>query len=1029
MNNNTFKYSLIASGIISGVFASSSLYAQEAETQAAEQAEKDIEVIYVRGFKSSIVKSINNKRYSDSVVDSITATDIGKLPDVTIADSLQRITGVQISRSGGEGAQVNIRGLPQVATTLNGEQMLSAGGITTVQPSFSDIPSTMVSGIDVIKSAQGKHVVSGLAGTIDLQTVRPLYLDEGKTFVAKVEATQGSMGNDTDSKFSIFGAYNLDAKTAVSLNLSYDDVQLADYLIGSTGNDWGFNATERSNFVTSDVDANSNGSLDDVYYAFQGHQASNRFIERGRTGANFTIQHQLNDNLLITGDVFYTKLDEHQYQAGFVASQAWQGETGWFTPTSDGFTAHENIVDGVDIGGSYNSFSAGELQARRTMVHSETHEVKKEALNTNLEFEYEGDGPFSAKFRWVHGTAKDDQAVSYIDAYVNSGSQVGATYKGPNGVPLGNANPWGYDGSLATLPDGTPVEGSYTQIPVNIAYSGDKQHWVLPTMSVLENDGTITTEQFGTNIDRYSLTSSSLDGVNKNADLDVFRFDGKWLFDGDNLISMDFGVRYAVREVEQQTWRGAVARTNAYGDPFLAHWKDTASQAPETLESFIDNIAFTDSRLDGSVTQISDFQGASGLGSLYFIDPRAMKDPVGFHEDIYGTIVQTPRSGGTYDLEETTSTIYAQANFSGEISDFTYSGNVGLRYVKTEYDINQTESGSGTSATYNGVEYIIEGALGTPAPAAGTINTKRDYDDFLPALNLKVDLNEDMIMRFAYSKTLTVHDTNNLAGGITVNRTLACNVQKSNGADVFCATSGNQSGSPYLDPWRSSNFEASYEWYFSEAGMFSLGAFYLDIESFISRETVYLPIADSDGEVRGYDINSKEFTGTTPIQSITNSEGGNIKGLEVSFQQGLGTFSDILDGFGVTANYTFSPSESGSKDYYGKDTPMADNSEHQSNLALWYEKDGLQARIAHNYRSKKFMWIVNKAPYQFARYQAPTNYIDASVSYDLNENMNVTFQATNLTEESQEQYLQWEDLVDKRYINERRLSLSFQYRL
>ncbi|WP_157683957.1 TonB-dependent receptor domain-containing protein, partial [Pseudoalteromonas sp. P1-30] len=248
-------------------------------------------------------------------------------------------------------------------------------------------------------------------------------------------------------------------------------------------------------------------------------------------------------------------------------------------------------------------------------------------------------------------------------------------------------------------------------------------------------------------------------------------------------------------------------------------------------------------------------------------------------------------------------------------------------------------------------------------------------------------------------------------------------------ADVFCATSGNQSGSPYLDPWRSSNFEASYEWYFSEAGMFSLGAFYLDIESFISRETVYLPIADSDGEVRGYDINSKEFTGTTPIQSITNSEGGNIKGLEVSFQQGLGTFSDMLDGFGVTANYTFSPSESGSKDYYGKDTPMADNSEHQSNLALWYEKDGLQARIAHNYRSKKFMWIVNKAPYQFARYQAPTNYIDASVSYDLNENMNVTFQATNLTEESQEQYLQWEDLVDKRYINERRLSLSFQYRL
>ncbi|WP_241242390.1 TonB-dependent receptor [Thalassotalea sp. G2M2-11] len=1030
---NTFKQSVLASSILLGLFAPTMVFAEEVanekEVSKVEQANvDDIEVIYVRGIRSSIVKSINNKRFADSVVDSITATDIGKLPDVTIADSLQRVTGVQISRSGGEGAQVNVRGVPQVATTLNGEQMLSAGSVTTVQPNFADVPSTMVSGIDVIKSAQAKNVVSGLAGTIDLQTVRPIYLEEGYTLVGKAEVVDGSMGKDTDKKFSTFAAYNLDSNTAVSLNLSYDDVNLADYLVGSSGEDWGFNATEASNFVTENVDANGDGDFDDMYYAFQGHQASNRFIERERTGLNITVQHQINDEFQITGDVFYTKLDEHQYQAGFIASQAWQGETGWFTPNADGFTAHENIVDGSDIGGSYNSFNSGVLQARRTMVHSETHAVEKEALNTNLVLSYEGEGAFTGKLRWVHGEAKNDQASSYVDAYVNSGAQVGATHKGPGGEPTGDVNPWGYDGELATLPDGTPVEGAYTQIPIGIAY-GNNQMWTLPTMSVMNEDGTVTSELFGSNIDRYSHTSGFLDGTNRNAELDVIRFDGNWLFDFEHLISVDFGARYAVREVEQQAWRGVVARTNAYGDPFLAHWKDSASQAPDTLESYIDLISFNDPALAGKITQISDFQGASGLGALYFVDPKAMKNPLAYHQELYGTIVQAPQSEGTYNLEEITSTLYAQANFAGEISGYKYSANLGVRYVKTEYDIEQTESGSGSTATFGGVEYIVDGALGTPAPAAGTLRTKRDYDDVLPAFNAKVELNDDMIMRFAYSKTLTVHDTNNLAGGITVNRTLSCGVQKTDGSSVFCATGGNQQGSPYLDPWRSDNFEASYEWYFSESGMFSLGAFYMDIESFITRETVMLEVPDSDGEVRGYDLNTGAFTGKTPIQSVANGAGGSIKGMEVSYHQGLDFLVGFWSGFGITANYTYSPSESGSKDYYGDDTPMIDNSEHQSNLAIWYENDGLQARIAHNYRSEKFMWLVNKDPYHFARFQSPTNYIDASVSYDFNENVTVSLQGTNLTEEEQEQYLQWDDLVDKRYINERRVSLNVQVRM
>lgn len=1034
-NKKEFRKSLISASILAGLISTAMpVLSEEIEQNQIEKKVEETEIIVVRGIRGSIVKSMADKRFADSVVDTITATDIGKLPDATIADSLQRITGVQISRSGGEGSQVNIRGVAQVMTTLNGEQMLSAGSITTVQPNFADIPSTLVSGIDVIKSAQAKTLSGGLSGTIDLKTNRPLMLDEGWTVLGKVEGVQGSMGDETDTKISAFTGYNLDGQTGFSLSVSHDKVFLADYLIGSSGSDWGFNAAEASNFVVDSIDANNNGSVDDVYYAFQGHQASNRFIERERNGLNLSFQHAINENFSVTADVFYTEMKEHQYQAGFIASQAWQGETGWFTPDVDGATPHENQFvndEGTtELPGNYYSFNSGVLQARRTMVHSETAAIEKEALNTNLELNYDSGENLSLNLRWVHGDAQNDIATSYVDAYINSGSQVGATHKGAGGVPISSVNPWGYNGVLATLPDGTAVEGAYTQIPIGINYTGSNQAWVLPTMNVMEEDGSITTEQFGSNINRYSNTSSYLDGQNQNAKMDVFRLDGAYEMDWNDIVSVEFGARFGKREITRDSWRGVVARTNAYGDAFLAHWKDSASQAPETLESYIDTIAFTDSRMDGKITQISDFQGASGLGSLYFVDPKAMSNPLKYHQDVYGTIVQAPQAEGTYDLEEESTTLYLQANFDGDLFDMPYRANVGMRYIKTEYDINQTETGSGNVATFNGQDYLVDGALGTPSPAGGVINTQRDYDDWLPAVNVAVNLTDEQIIRFAYNKTMTTHNTDNLAGGITVNRILACDVQQSNGASVFCASGANQSGNPYLDPWRSSNIDLSYEWYFSEAGMFNAGIFYMDVESFITRTTVMLPVPDSDGEIRGYDVNTGAFTGLTPVSTIANSDsGGNIKGVELGYQQGFDFLEGFWSGFGITANYTYSPSDSGSTDYYGSDTPMADNSEHQSNLALWYEKDGLQVRVAHNYRSEKFMWIVNKDPYQFARYQAPTNYIDASVSYDVNDMVTVMFQGTNLTEEHQEEYLQWEDLVDKRYYNERRLTLGVQIKM
>ena len=131
-NKRSFKLSLISYAILAGVMSSHALAVDG-------QSEEELEVIEVRGIRASTEKSLNTKRFADGVVDSITAEDIGKLPDATIADSLQRIPGIQIRRSAGEGSTINVRGMPQVTTLLNGEQFLSAGSLTKVQPDFTDI--------------------------------------------------------------------------------------------------------------------------------------------------------------------------------------------------------------------------------------------------------------------------------------------------------------------------------------------------------------------------------------------------------------------------------------------------------------------------------------------------------------------------------------------------------------------------------------------------------------------------------------------------------------------------------------------------------------------------------------------------------------------------------------------------------------------------------------------------------------------------------------------------------------------------
>ena len=139
--------------------------------QSDAQAAADGATVVVYGKRASLAQAQAVKREQLQIVDSVAAEDIIKLPDFSVADAIQRVTGVQITQDRGEGGNVTIRGLSQTETLLNGREVFTAGSGRTLN--FADIPAEMVSRIDVYKTASAGQIEGGVGGTVDLHTHRP----------------------------------------------------------------------------------------------------------------------------------------------------------------------------------------------------------------------------------------------------------------------------------------------------------------------------------------------------------------------------------------------------------------------------------------------------------------------------------------------------------------------------------------------------------------------------------------------------------------------------------------------------------------------------------------------------------------------------------------------------------------------------------------------------------------------------------------------------------------------------------------
>lgn len=968
-------------------------------------AQENLEEVVVTGVRGAQERAIDIKRNSDNMVDAVSAEDIGKLPDVTIADSLQRVTGIQIQRSGGQGSSVSIRGMGQALSTMNGELFLLPASMTSNGVNFTDIPASLVSGLTVSKSASASLLEGGIGGSIDLQTRRSLDMDEGFSGSARLQAASGSITSSTDPEISGLLGWNFEDKLATSLAVSYGDSTLANnqgrLRADRVAEGWGCSSE------CADIDGNGDTNGDFINpMNWWSPELSSREIERQRLGLAYNFNLAVSDAIEINADIFYTEMDEKSAgqfmylgnqiggRAGFHEYTLVTGEPAIVDPKPATHAGFAGQMYATDMHTMVSGFRGGVLGVYRD----------SSALNKNFEVAYDNGGAFTGSVRWISARADQESNDLTLAQVTNAHSVV--REEGGEAV---NINPGAIDDGLI--------------YPMHVQVNSDDV--------TVELDPTMAEKM--ANPEAWYLHSGWVETTASDAKVDVLRFDGSFELAETGITSVDFGVRYSNRDVENRNMSffspsgvviDGVELLNKYHEVGYAVGQSGSTGTAQGLTyDPLPVIEITDSILDGYITHVSDFgEVAKGFDvTVPMINTNKIDDPLAFLDKLYGKGQQIINPDRSYKVGEAKQSLFAQFNFENQISkNVSLTGNSGVRMVKTDLTVtrNITDPNKLNPLILAGVD-----PNHTTYTDLGDEVTNVSYTHFLPSLNVNFDLFDEYKVKLTYDKRLSLQNLNSLGdGSITYYST------EEEGETFQRVTSRQNNGNPYLKPWEATVFNLAAEWYPSDTTIVALGYFHMDIASFTFSEAVQNSgLTDSDGVARR---GGEE-------RSITNGEGGTVSGLEFSYQQSFDNLDGFLGNTGVTLNYTYSPSESPSDQVLpnGETAPFNNTAENQANFIVWYQDDKFEARIAANYLGEQYqgltsgwMWAPQNDAEGVPQYLESTLFIDITSSYNITDDLQVTLAVNNLTEEDNITYTQWDDFKSQYDLFERRITAGVNYK-
>ena len=891
----SFKPNLLSLAVAtaSGLMVAQAQAQQGADEEAAED-EPVIEEVLVTGFRRSLQDAMRIKRESVLIVEAISAEDIGKLPDNSIAESLTRLTGLAGQRLNGRQQVISIRGLaPDFSTALlNGRQQVSSGDNRGVE--FDQYPSELMSGVVVYKTPSPSLSGQGLAGTVDMRTVNPL--EHGERTIAanfryvwnQEDALNPESPNDGERYSLAYIDQFADDTLGVALGFSH---------ISSPGQRqiqdvWGF-----QNYAGAGGAALMTGAV---------VKAQSSVLDRN--GLMAVLEYAPSDRFTSKADIYYSKFEETTLsrQVSFPVYPPWNG--------------------------AYPGVQLTTYQAEDGLVTSGTFEPVKAVLGNNLD---ERDSDLWALGWNLTGELTDawsatlDVGYSTIDRTdlvlaLNSGTGRGRLWRGP--VPG--------EGALDTLSFTRDEEGA-------LIYSG-RLDYSQPGLTVL------TSPMGWGNLN--VVPNGQMGYVNRRTiddELAQIRLSAERYLEFGPVSGVQFGMQYDKR---------------------------TKSHVITDEQGFLD---FVDGSKSKSFTSSGVVAVPFGISGINTFDPLET-----YNSGIYKLIPNYHGGVLQNDWEVTEKILlgYAQFNIDSSLGAMPVTGNFGLQVVSTD------QSSTGTGAR-NGQNLTAAAAL--QSEVTGGVK----YTEYLPSLNLSVEVAEQRFIRFGAARTLARARMDDMRAGRAVN----FNPARATSGDLRNSPWGGQGGNPVLKPWVANSIDLSFEWYFPDGlGYMALAGFYKDLRTYIYERSI---LVDFSGFPTG-DVQPVLRQGF--VTRPDNGEGGELKGLEFSLSVSGEMLAPVLQGFGAVFNASLTESEidRGTGD---PSTPLPGLSKEVANLTLYYERGGFSARVNSNYRSDFLGEVAGFGAARTARSMKSEQLLDAQVSYAFDTGrlagLTLYVQGTNLTDE------------------------------
>jgi TonB-dependent receptor len=947
-----------------------------------------IESVAVYGFKSSLERALNAKRNAANVSDSIEAEDIAKFPDLNLAEAIQRVPGVALSRDAGEGRQITVRGLGGsfTRTLINGIEALatssgvdaSGGTNRTGAFDFNVFPPDLFSNITVQKTASAQSEEGSLGSTVELRTVHPFDY-QGFTLVGSAKADYNDLAGSTSPRVSaLISDTFLGGTLGVLAAVSYARRYLLDE--GASTVRWtgglspvgdGFAAVTAPGLTLADVNSIAPSTL-----FHPRNPRFDKYIDRQhRLGFTGAIQWQPDNATLVTLDTLYSDFGGTRDQA-FIES---------FTFMQPG--PCPSLVKPANCGINQTIITAATVTTPRAGIRVldagtfNNVDLRSENLHNELGTKYQ-----QFTLNGVHGFS-DTFKISGTLGYANSA--FGNPIQTDEFFEQDNVQGYSYDYSTK-LPLITYGTGKIT----------DPNSWYLA--EIVESPNWV----YNTYVHGHGEAEW------KAADWVTIKSGYNWVQYKNRAITLSRsnGTSNSVTTVVPPGYStnvNGIYKLQDFGVPGLPPGNATQWLLPD-LDSGARILHLYDTAFMSSVTALP----ANTVWVNPFASAKCFTQGCGIFN-----VGPEPVLGSNYVVSQIDNGGFLQADFQTGLAGILTRGNIGVRYVTTRTQVTGYSIFTSTN--------INVPALGQNQTVNSIIPTTQshDYSDFLPAANIVLEPSNDVLIRIAAAKTMSRPPLASLNPAPTI---------------TILGTRRVAAGNINLAPYRAKTVDVAVEWYFDKGALLSASGFYKDISTFVQNYTSPVSLFNANpfglpdsagiaacGTLVGCAVNSQQWTFSYPL----NTPGGPLSGVEITYQQPFAFLPSPFDKTGFAGNYTYVDSRISYLSASGAVAAVNQltNLSHVSyNATLYYEDSLLSARVSAAYRSKYLTTVPGRTGVDVEG-TAATMDVDASATYHLDEKFDVTLEAVNLTDQDQDQYVDSAGLLFSDHFTGREILVGIRY--